>query len=98
MGYPDQARASGEAALALARELRHGPSLAHALAFVGDLRQFARDATGTAEIAGPLGTLAAEQGLSMYAAKSAMLGGWALAAEGRADETLARVRLAFDAA
>ena len=97
MGYPDQAAASGEAALALARELGHGPSLAHALGFVGDLRQFARDAAGTAEIAGALGTLAAEQGLPMYAAKSVMLDGWALAVEGRAGEALARVRLAFDA-
>ena len=95
LGYLDQATVHAEKALTLARELGHAPSLAHALWFVGELRQYGRDAAGTAEIAAALDTLTAGQDLPMYAAMGAMLGGWALAARGQASEGLARLRRGF---
>ena len=95
LGYPDQATVHARKALALARELRHVPSLAHALWLVGELRQYGRDASGTAEIAAALEALTVEQDLPMYAAMGAMLGGWALAARGQVDKGLGRLRLGF---
>jgi predicted ATPase len=95
LGYPDQAAVRGEEALALARELGHTPSLAHALWFVGELRLYGRDAAGTAEIAAALDALTAEQDLSFYAAMGAILGGWALAAGGQVGEGLALLRPGF---
>ena len=83
LGYPDQALQRGREALALARELGHPASLAHAQLSVGIFHQFRRDVSETQELAEALQGLAAEQGLLFYLAGGSVLRGWALAERGK---------------
>src|SRR5262245_60582810 len=61
LGYPDQSRATVEAALALARELDHPRSLANALILGSVLHLLYRDGPRTRELAEELIALAEEQ-------------------------------------
>ena len=77
--------------LALARELSHPFSLAHAQFQVGIFHQFRRDVSETQEQAEALQRLAAEQGLPIYLAAGSVLRGWALAERGHGEEGLAQI-------
>ena len=92
LGYPDQALRRSREALALARELSHPTSLAHARYQVGIFHQFRRDVPETQEQAEALQRLAAEQGLPFYLAAGSVLRGWALAERGHGEEGLAQIR------
>jgi predicted ATPase len=92
LGYPEQAKVRGAEALALARDLGHKDTLAHALWFVCELPLYRREVRETAETAEALRILVTEQGLLKYASLCTMLGGWALAAAGQVKEALDQLR------
>jgi predicted ATPase len=91
LGYPDQALQRSREALALARELSHPISLAHARYQVGFLHQFRGDVPGTQSQYEPLEAIAAEQGLATYLPAGSVLRGWALVERGHGEEGLARI-------
>ena len=95
LGYPEQALQRGREALALARELGHPASLAHAQFLVAVLHQFRRDVSETLELAEALQGLAADQGLLFYLAGGSVLRGWALVERGRSEEGIAQIRQGF---
>ncbi|HEX6016309.1 MAG TPA: hypothetical protein VFY87_31790, partial [Geminicoccaceae bacterium] len=93
LGYPKQAQARAEAALAQARELAHPASLAFGLFFAGSaLSQFVGDRMAVQEQAEALLALASEQGFAYWAGCAMVLEGWSLADQGRASEGTARIR------
>src|SRR5262249_1559005 len=65
LGYPDRAARLEGRVLALARRLRHPPSLAHALWFVGEAQLTRRDRTALAATAGELAALCEDQTLPL---------------------------------
>jgi predicted ATPase len=91
LGYPEQALRRSREALALARELSHPTTLAHAQLSVGVFHQLRRDGAATKELAQLLVRLAAEQGLPTYGSGGSVLRGWALAEGGHADEGIAQI-------
>ena len=96
LGYPEQALQRGREALALARELGHPASLAHAQLSVAILHQFRRDVSETLDLAEALQGLAADQGLLFYLAGGSVLRGWALVERGSSSEGVAQIRQGFD--
>jgi predicted ATPase len=91
LGYPDQALRKSRESLAMARELSHPFSLAHAQFQVGLFHQFRRDVSETQALAEPLQRLAAEQGIASYLSAGSVLRGWALAERGHGEEGLAQI-------
>ena len=67
-GYPDQARQKHQGALALARELRHPPSLALALCFAAMFHQFRREGSEAQAQAEAAISLATEQEFAHWVA------------------------------
>ena len=96
LGYPEQALQRGREALALARELGHPASLAHAQLSVAILHQFRRDVSETLDLAEALQGLATDQGLLFYLAGGSVLRGWALVERGSSSEGIAQIRQGFD--
>src|SRR5262249_13519173 len=92
LGYPDRALRRSQETLALARELAHPTTLAHAQLFIGMFNQFRRDVSETQEMAEALIRLAAEQGLPTYSAGGSALRGWAQAEGEQAEEGIAQIR------
>ncbi len=91
LGYPDQALKRSNEALALARGLSHPFSLAAAENFVGDLRQYRREASAAQEKAERGIALSAEHGLSDFLAYATILRGWAIAECGHNEEGIAQI-------
>jgi predicted ATPase len=98
LGYPEQALQRGREALALARELGHPSSLAHAQFLVAILHQFRRDVSETLELAEGLALqrLAADLAPWFYLAIGSVLRGWALVERGRSVEGMAQIRQGLD--
>jgi predicted ATPase/class 3 adenylate cyclase len=92
LGYPDQAVASSQAALALAQQLTHPFSLAFSLNWAAMLRHLRREAPLTQAHAEAAITIATEQGFSQQLAQNTPLRGWALAASGHGEEGMAQIR------
>jgi predicted ATPase len=96
LGYPDQALASSQEALALAEALSHPLILAHELAisvFFYQLRREGRTAQARAEAAI---ALVSEHGFSpLWGAYGTLARGWALAEHGQAEEGIAHMRRAL---
>jgi class 3 adenylate cyclase/predicted ATPase len=93
LGYPDEAIRYADQALALAQELAHAPSLAHAYWLAGDRHHLGRDAPAARRLAE--GTLLLAQAHDLNAveiANATMLRGWALAAEGWIEDGSALMR------
>jgi predicted ATPase/class 3 adenylate cyclase len=86
LGYPDQAVASIQAALALAPQLAHPVSLALALHRAAVLHHLRREAPLTQARAEAAMTVATDQGLPQQLAQSTLLRGWALAVSGHGEE------------
>jgi predicted ATPase len=84
LGYAEQAEQRSEEALALAQQLEHPPSLAHAQFYAAVLAQFRRDVAATSARADALMTFATTQGLEHRVAHGRILWGWALAMRGDA--------------
>jgi class 3 adenylate cyclase/predicted ATPase len=93
LGYPDEALRHADQALALAQELAHAPSLAHAYWLAGDRHHLGRDAPAARRLAEATLLLAQAHDLNaVEVANATMLRGWALAAEGRIEDGLAQMR------
>jgi predicted ATPase len=91
-GYPDQALARGQEAVALAQQLDHPFSLAWAMNFSSRVWQYRREISAMLGQTEALISLTAEHGLSQHRAHGMILRGWALAAEGKEEEGIALMR------
>jgi predicted ATPase len=92
LGYPDQALAHIHETLALAQELSHHFTLAHARCVAANVSQFRRDVAAVNEQAEAAVTLATEHGFPFLVAWGTSLHGWALAMQGRGEEGMVRLR------
>ena len=92
LGYPDQAIASLQAALALAQQLAHPLSLAFALWWAAVLHHLRREAPLTQARAEAAMAIATEQGFPLQYSQAALLRGWALAESGRGEEGKAQIQ------
>jgi predicted ATPase/DNA-binding winged helix-turn-helix (wHTH) protein len=81
LGYPDQAEHMSLAALALAQELSHPYSLAHALIDAATISQFRRDVRSVSERAEAVLALGNEHGFRIMIALGTILRGWAHAVQ-----------------
>ncbi|MEX3962232.1 adenylate/guanylate cyclase domain-containing protein [Paraburkholderia sp. EG286B] len=91
-GYPDQAHARSMEALALARKLAYGPTLAFTLAYVAELHQFRREAPLVRERAEAALAVANEHGLPYWLAWGSILSGWARIEPGSLLEGIVQLR------
>ena len=91
LGYPDQAVASSQAALALAQQMAHPYSLDFALRWAAVLHHLRREAPLTQARAEAAMTIATEQGFPLRLAQAMPLRGWALAARGYGEEGRAQI-------
>ena len=92
LGYPEQALARLHEALALAHELPHPYSLAHARCWAAYVYQFRWDVPAVHEQAEAAVALSIEQGFPFWAAAGTILRGWALAMQGQGEAGMAQVR------
>ncbi len=92
LGYPEQALKRSQAALTLARELSHPPSLASALIFAVMLHQLRRERQLTQDRAEAAIALALEQGLPHQVAYGTIMRGWALAMQGQWEQGMAQIQ------
>ena len=91
LGYPEQALARLHEALALAHELPHPYSLAHARCWAAYVYQFRWDVPAVHEQAEAAVALSIEQGFPFWAAAGTILRGWALAMQGQGEAGMAEV-------
>jgi TOMM system kinase/cyclase fusion protein len=92
LGYPDQALQRLSEAIALAQQLSHPFSLAHALAFAAWGHWYRREIHLTQAQAEAVIALCTEQGFSLYLATGTTLRGCALVAQGQGEEGLAHIQ------
>jgi TOMM system kinase/cyclase fusion protein len=92
LGYPAQALARLQKALALPHELSHPFSLAVGRCLAATASQFRRDVPAAHEHAEAAVALATEHGIPQWAAYGTSLRGWALALQGQGEEGLAQIR------
>jgi hypothetical protein len=92
LGYPDQALASLRRGIALADELKHAPSVGHALWLAGFVHVMRRDASAVLETGERLVALGREHGFRLYRAAGGIMRGWARARLGAPEEGLAELR------
>jgi predicted ATPase len=91
LGYPEQALARLHEALALAHELPHPYSLAHARCWAAYVYQFRWDVPAVREQAEAAVALSIEHGFPFWAAAGTILRGWALAMQGQGEAGMAQV-------
>jgi predicted ATPase len=96
-GYPDQAYAKAEAALALAQELAHPFSRAFALSMAALLHQYRREGTLALERAETAIACSFEQGFELLLGFSTIFKGWALAEQGQVELGVRVIRQGLDA-
>ena len=89
LGYPQQALARIQEALALAHELAHPYSLGWAWVGAAIISQFRRDVSAVYEQTETAVTLSTEQGFPLWEAGGMSVRGWALAMQGKQDEARA---------
>jgi predicted ATPase/class 3 adenylate cyclase len=94
LGYPDQALASSQVALALAQQIGHSLSLAVALYWAAALHHLRREVLLTQTRAEAAMTLATDLEFVHQFAQATPLRGWALAASGHGEEGITQIRLA----
>jgi predicted ATPase len=98
LGYPDQAVASSQAALALAQQLAHPLTQAISLYLAAILHHLCREVLLTQARAEAVMTIATEQGFPQQLANTTPLQGWALAACGRGAEGITQIQQGLAAA
>jgi predicted ATPase len=92
LGYPEQGLRASEEAATWAGQIAHANSKGMTLSFgVAMLRQFLRDAATVEGRARSLVELCDEMRLPLWRGYGQVLGGWAAAAQGRAEDGLAAV-------
>jgi predicted ATPase len=92
LGYPDQALARSNAAIAEARRLAHPPSLANSLALGTILLSHVGDNAALDERADELVAVATEQGFPFYRAVGTIYRGWAKVKNGDLTEGISLLR------
>jgi class 3 adenylate cyclase/DNA-binding winged helix-turn-helix (wHTH) protein/predicted ATPase len=92
LGYPEQALAQSNAAIAEARRLAHPASLCSSLAVGARLHSFAGDDAALDERAGQLAAVATEQGFSLWRAEGTIYRGWAKVKKGDLTEGISLLR------
>jgi predicted ATPase len=92
LGFPDQARARSQDALALADELKHPFSVAYALCCIAFVSQFRRDVRNVREEAEAAVALATEHGFAAWASLATCFRGWALATEDQSEKGLVELQ------
>ena len=97
LGYPDQALEKSQAALRLAQESMHPPSLVAGLVYGARVHQYRREAHLTQQLTEAAMTLAREHGFTQRLAAATILHGWALAVQDQIDAGLAEMRQGLDA-
>jgi class 3 adenylate cyclase/predicted ATPase len=96
LGYPEQALARVQEALALSHALSHPYSLANSWCYAAYVAQFRRDVPAVHEEA-TVG-LSSEHGSPLWRAVGTSLRGWARAMQGRGEEGLAQIRQGISSA
>jgi predicted ATPase/DNA-binding winged helix-turn-helix (wHTH) protein len=96
-GDVDRSLEHSRESLALARQLDHPSVLTLALMLAAELRRLRRDAAATEELAVASLALANEHGLSLFAAVTGLLRGWAQVEQGKLEEGIAGLRRSLDA-
>jgi predicted ATPase len=91
LGYPDQAVANSQAALALAQQLAHPYTLTLALYFAAMVHHLCRDVPLTQARAEALMTVATDQEFPLHLAQAMPLRGWTLSESGRVEEGIAQI-------
>ena len=92
LGYPSQALRRSHEALTLARQFSHPFTLAHALIYAAMLHKNRREGQLAQEGAEAGTALAREHGFAQWVPQGAIVHGWALAVQGRAEESLRQIR------
>jgi predicted ATPase/class 3 adenylate cyclase len=92
LGYPEQAQARLQEALALAQALSQPFSLVYVRLLAAIVAQFRRDVPAVHAHAEAAVALATAQGFPLWVAQGTTLRGWALAMQGQGEEGLAQVR------
>ena len=92
LGYPDQALAQSNAAIAEARRLAHPPSLAVSLAIGARLLSLVGDHAALDERADQLVAVATEQGFPHWGAQGAIYRGWVKVKNGDVTEGMSLLR------
>ena len=92
LGYPEQALQRSREACAVARELDHVQSLAHALHFTAQLHAFRREPQATCEYAQACLTLSTEQGFSIFAGLATILKSWGVFKQKQHEAGVAQMR------
>jgi predicted ATPase len=90
-GYPDQGLTRSHEAVTLAQQSAHPYSLSFVLSFAATLHQFRREVRAVHERAEASIIVATEQGFPVWMAWGSLLGGWALAYQGKAKEGIAQI-------
>ncbi|MGO4332635.1 adenylate/guanylate cyclase domain-containing protein [Cupriavidus sp. 2TAF22] len=97
LGYPDQAQARSQEALALAQTPSHPSDSADALFFAAEVRLLRGEVQPSMELAQALVDLATDFGLPFGLACGTILLGWALAGQGRATEGIELIQQGLSA-
>jgi class 3 adenylate cyclase/predicted ATPase len=92
LGFPDQAVARSNAAIAEARRLAHPPSLAVSLAFGARLLSLIGDSAALSEWVDELLTLTIEQGFPLWRTEGMIYRGWATTKNGDLAEGISLLR------
>ncbi|WP_454742561.1 adenylate/guanylate cyclase domain-containing protein [Cupriavidus necator] len=92
LGYPDQAWARNQEALALTQTPAHPSDSADALLSAAEVRLLRGEVQPAQDLAQALVALASDYGLPYGLACGTIVSGWALAAQGRAAEGMALIR------
>lgn len=92
LGYPDQALRRSQAALELAQERSDPFSLGFSLVFAAGLHQLRREGQAAQKRAEEAITFAGEQGFASLLSAGTIRRGWALAAQGQAEEGLKQMQ------
>jgi class 3 adenylate cyclase/predicted ATPase len=92
IGFPDQALAQNDAAIAEALALAHAPSVAASLAMAARMLSLAGDSAALDERAGQLIAMATDQGFPSYRAVGTIYRGWGKVMNGDVAEGIALLR------
>jgi len=96
-GHADRSLAHSRESVELARRLDHPSVLTLALMLAAELHRLRREVEATEDLALASHGIAREHGLSLFAAVTGLLRGWALVQRGELEEGLAAMRRNLDA-
>ncbi len=97
LGFPDQALAKSNDALALARQLSHPNTLAYALNFAGVIHGLRREIYVVETLMEEQIDLATVHSLALWQATGNIMQGWALSEQGQVDAGVAQLRAGLTA-